>query len=104
METSLTKELLMPTKHYERVREFMQGCQKNMPKTAHLQATPSYPLIPPPEVRLRRAKLIMEEALETVQALGVDMTLRYHGAGAAGMSRWSLSCWSLLPIQPAWYT
>jgi len=49
------------------------------------QAVPELPCIPGPEVRMLRAKLILEEALETVLALGVDVSVRYHGVGAGGM-------------------
>lgn len=35
------------------------------------QATPVSPTIPDPETRLLRAKLILEEALETIEGLGV---------------------------------
>ncbi|GIV57641.1 MAG: hypothetical protein KatS3mg042_0554 [Rhodothermaceae bacterium] len=54
----------MPTPHYQRVREFMQKAG---------QETPDAPTIPDAETRLLRAKLILEEALETVKALGVGV-------------------------------
>ncbi len=54
----------MPTAHYRRVREFMQKAG---------QETPGAPVIPDEETRLLRAKLILEEALETVKALGVGV-------------------------------
>ncbi len=54
----------MPTPHYLRVREFMQKVG---------QETPAAPTIPDQQIRLLRAKLILEEALETVTALGVHV-------------------------------
>ncbi|QXD16343.1 hypothetical protein GQ464_005160 [Rhodocaloribacter litoris] len=54
----------MPTPHYQRVREFMQKAG---------QETPDVPTVPDAETRLLRAKLILEEALETVKALGVGV-------------------------------
>ena len=47
--------------HYFRVRKFM---------TLAGQATPDKPIIPSEEIRHLRAKLILEEALETVRGLG----------------------------------
>jgi len=44
------------------------------------QETPKYPFIPTPEVRKLRAKLILEEALEQCQALGVEITTTAIGA------------------------
>jgi predicted HAD superfamily Cof-like phosphohydrolase len=49
------------SKHYRRVKDFMQKAK---------QATPSHPTVPSLEVRKLRARLILEEALETVTALG----------------------------------
>ena len=37
------------------------------------QECPDFPTIVPPEVRILRARLIVEEALEQVEALGVDV-------------------------------
>ena len=53
----------MPTPHYTRVREFMQKVG---------QETPSSPVIPDERTRLLRAKLILEEAIETIRAMGVE--------------------------------
>ena len=65
----------MPTPHYTRVREFMQKVG---------QETPSSPVIPDERTRLLRAKLILEEAIETIRAMGVEVRLR--GAdGQAGV-------------------
>lgn len=41
-----------------------------------LQATPNYPTIPPDAVLILRAKLILEEALETIAGLGVTVIIR----------------------------
>lgn len=40
------------------------------------QEVPGRPCIPGPEVRLLRAKLIFEEAMETIEALGVDVMIK----------------------------
>lgn len=56
----------MPTPHFTRVRQFMQNAG---------QATPEAPTIPDAETRVLRAKLILEEALETAKALGVGVRL-----------------------------
>lgn len=52
------------TRGYDRVRLFMQKAR---------QATPDRPCVPDEATRLLRAKLIMEEALETIDALGVTV-------------------------------
>ncbi len=65
----------MPSPHYTRVREFMQKVG---------QETPSSPLIPDEKTRLLRAKLILEEAIETIQAMGVEVRLR-DTEGQAGV-------------------
>lgn len=54
------------TWHYLNVLEFMQKAK---------QATPAIPFVPGRDVRELRAKLILEEALETVAALGFDVCL-----------------------------
>lgn len=54
----------MPTPHYNRIKEFMQKAG---------QATPEGAIKPDAETRILRAKLILEEALETVEALGVTV-------------------------------
>lgn len=46
------------------VREFMEAAE---------QECPTKPCIPSQEVRILRAKLILEEALETIDALGVEL-------------------------------
>jgi predicted HAD superfamily Cof-like phosphohydrolase len=52
----------MPTPHYDRIKSFMQKAG---------QDTPAQPIIPDDETRVLRAKLILEEALETIRGLGV---------------------------------
>ena len=54
------------TAHQLRIEEFMRRAE---------QGLPSAPCIPDAEVRLLRAKLIFEEAMETIEALGVDIML-----------------------------
>jgi len=54
----------MPTPHFRRVREFMQKVGQDTPEGA---------VIPDDDVRVLRAKLILEEALETVEAMGVTV-------------------------------
>ena len=56
------------TEHYTRVRKFMELAK---------QETPVGPVIPSEQVRLLRARLIIEEAMETVRALGVDIGVSY---------------------------
>lgn len=63
------------TAHQQRVEKFMEKAGQELPPK---------PVVPSESVRLLRAKLIFEEALETIQALGIDLELRYYGAGAAG--------------------
>ncbi len=60
----------MPTPHYTRVRAFMQKIG---------QATPASPVVPDEKTRLLRAKLILEEAIETIRAMGVGVRLRDTG-------------------------
>jgi len=59
----------MPTAHYNRVKEFMQRVGQDTPEGA---------VVPDEKTRILRAKLILEEALETVAALGV--TVQSNGA------------------------
>ncbi|MDA0683314.1 MAG: hypothetical protein O2797_07415 [Bacteroidetes bacterium] len=59
----------MPTPHYQRVKDFMQRVGQDTPEKA---------TIPDEGIRILRAKLILEEALETVAALGVTV----HASGA----------------------
>lgn len=54
----------MTTKHYQRVKSFMEKVG---------QEIPSEVVIPDAHTRLLRARLILEEALETVHALGISV-------------------------------
>ncbi len=56
----------MPTPHYNRVKTFMQKVGQDTPEIA---------TIPDEKIRILRAKLILEEALETVDALGVSVEI-----------------------------
>lgn len=58
------------TEHGARVREFMINAN---------QACPPEPTIPDAETRKLRAKLILEEALETIRGLGVRVTASHGG-------------------------
>jgi predicted HAD superfamily Cof-like phosphohydrolase len=53
--------MLFTTSHYQAVRRFMLGAN---------QACPLMPCVPSLEVRTLRARLILEEAMETIHALG----------------------------------
>lgn len=61
------------TPHQLRVEEFMQKAK---------QEVPSKPVVPSEAVRKLRAKLILEEALETVDALGIN--IKYSPVGPIG--------------------
>lgn len=63
----------MPTPHYNRVKDFMQKAG---------QATPEGAFQPDADTRILRAKLILEEALETVEALGVNVRVAGDTAGS----------------------
>lgn len=54
------------SEHQQRVEEFMRGAG---------QEVKSFPDLPGPDVRLLRAKLILEEALETIEALGFKISV-----------------------------
>lgn len=58
------------TSHYARVREFMVKAK---------QECPQLPTIPSADVRKLRAKLILEEALETIKALGMSLCREFGG-------------------------
>lgn len=62
----LYKRNHMPTPHYNRIKEFM---------TKAGQDCPANPIIPSGDIRVLRAKLILEEALETVKGLGIDVMI-----------------------------
>ncbi|PIQ63942.1 MAG: hypothetical protein COV99_00105 [Bacteroidetes bacterium CG12_big_fil_rev_8_21_14_0_65_60_17] len=67
----------MPTPHYERIKEFMQKAGQDTPEGA---------VRPPDETRVLRAKLILEEALETVEALGVRVASKGAPLTEEGLS------------------
>ena len=54
----------MPTPHYARIRQFMRLAGQDTPDTV---------TNPDGATRLLRAKLILEEALETIAALGISV-------------------------------
>ncbi len=54
----------MPTEHYQRVKAFMEKAG---------QSTPTKVRIPDAHTRSLRARLILEEALETINALGFSV-------------------------------
>lgn len=56
--------------HQQRVNHFMRLAKQDVP---------SAPTIPSPEVRALRARLILEEALETIDALGCTVTANVAG-------------------------
>ena len=66
----------MPTPHYQRVKEFMQKVGQDTPEGA---------IEPDAKVRILRAKLILEEALETVEALGVTVHHQGHEITEEGL-------------------
>lgn len=55
---------MQTTEHYDRVRKFMDEAG---------QSAPPQPTVPDLDTRRLRAMLILEEALETVEALGIDL-------------------------------
>lgn len=67
MENWMENMKQVTTPHYDKVKEFMVGARQNPPDA---------PCIPDAKTRELRARLILEEALETVQALGFEACLR----------------------------
>ena len=67
------------TAHYRRVRDFMLKLQagRNAFRAANgmspVPQLPTVPTDPGPDLRILRARLILEEALETITALGVEV-------------------------------
>lgn len=59
----------MRSEHQKRIDEFMRKAGQEVPKT---------PSIPSDEVRRLRANLILEESLETVEALGFEAEVTYN--------------------------
>jgi len=60
----------LTTKHYDRVKEFMERAKQDCPDSV---------IIPSEEVRILRAKLILEEAFETVHAMGIEVYTEVFG-------------------------
>lgn len=60
------------TKHQKRVEHFMLRAG---------QGVPTSPRLPDKDVRLLRASLILEEAIETISALGFGVRIRDKGNG-----------------------
>ncbi len=54
----------MPTEHYRRVKIFMEKIGQDTPKEV---------MVPDERTRLLRARLILEEVLETIHALGISV-------------------------------
>lgn len=65
----------METLHYQRVKSFMKKAK---------QGTPAWPAVPDERTRILRARLILEEALETAEALGVQVSVQGHLVGEDG--------------------
>lgn len=59
------------TEHAQRIAEFMRIAG---------QKIPAAPTIPTSDVRLLRAKMILEEAIETIEALGVGVSVGWSEA------------------------
>lgn len=69
------------TEHQLDVEDFMRSAG---------YALPLYPMVPPEDVRKLRARLILEEALETIEALGFEIsTSRADGGLEADYIRWT---------------
>ena len=60
------------TAHQRRIEAFMRKAQQELPGS---------PTIPSEEILQLRARLILEEAVETIQALGFTVALVAHGSG-----------------------
>lgn len=58
--------LVEKSNHQQRVERFMAFAGQDVPEM---------PSIPPSDVRVLRARLILEEAIETIRALGCDVTV-----------------------------
>lgn len=77
--------MCVKTNHQMRVEQFMEQAEAHAPaERKGLQLVLKMPTVPPEAVRMLRAKLIISEALETVRALGIDLSVQYTGVGADG--------------------
>jgi predicted HAD superfamily Cof-like phosphohydrolase len=72
--------------HLERVKLFMQRAGQETPDCMMALAAP-----PSAEIRRLRARLILEEALETVAALGCSVTCGSHELTASGVKSGDIS-------------
>lgn len=66
------------TDHQHRVEAFMRCIHKQQKALGGISLTqyvPESPILPSEEIRGLRARLILEEAIETVQALGYEVTV-----------------------------
>ena len=61
--------MIQRTPHQQRIDEFMRKAGQDVPDK---------PCIPDAKTRVLRARLILEEALETIHAMGVHVELRTH--------------------------
>lgn len=61
----------MPSQHYKNVRQFMMLANQEVRDT---------PSIPDEKVRLLRARLLLEEVMETIHALGCDVEITPKGS------------------------
>lgn len=59
-------DLTRLTTHAQRVRDFMTKARQDLP---------AMPMIPTDQVRILRAKLMFEEVMETIAALGVEIRM-----------------------------
>lgn len=73
---NLTVVKSLRTEHQARVEDFMLNVAQ--------QIVPDVPTIPSDEICLLRAKLILEEAFETIEALGYHMEMRMDTTGLQG--------------------
>lgn len=80
-------DLRPTTAHYRRVRDFMLKLQEGRNRFRAENGMPSVPQLPTvptdpgPALRILRARLIMEEAMETVAALGVSLSINEEAGG-----------------------
>lgn len=72
--------MTVQTPHQLRVEQFMFKANQ----FAGNREVPKIPTIPNEATRLLRARLILEEAIETINALGFNVESRYTGVGADG--------------------
>ena len=65
----------MKSIHQKSVEEFMRHARQDVPDRPH---------VPSPEARILRAKLLYEETMETIAALGVSVQHIFEDANAEG--------------------